>query len=57
MEESLLNQAVHTSVDELTDEQKQLITDSWAALDDEQKEVYASLAPEEPATDGEAQPE
>lgn len=47
--ESRLNVAVHTPVEELSDEQKTLITESWAALDEAQMETYASLKPEVPA--------
>jgi hypothetical protein len=43
--ESLLNKAVHTPVEELNDEQKVLLTESWGALSDEEKVTYAEFAP------------
>jgi len=37
---SLLNDAIHTPVDQMTDEQKQLIRDNVSALSEEEKKTF-----------------
>lgn len=55
--ESNLNKAVHTAVEELTDEQKALITASWDALSETERETYAEFSPVTASGEGEAKPE
>lgn len=45
--ESRLNIAIHTPLESLSDEQKELITSSWMALSKAEKETYKELAPKE----------